>query len=246
MKNSVLLIGLFLFHVSLYGQFVGNANAGSGSGELKSGIDSASYSIGLDIGRTIKQSGCDSLNVSALVEGLVLVLNNDTAKTKIKVDKVNIIISEYIQKVKLARDEKNKKESEGFLALNLNTPGIRTTKSGVQYLILKKGKGAIPCKTAKVKVLYSLVLINGEEIENGFRTNIPTVIEIKDVIKGWQEILQIMPIGSKWKVFIPQELAYGDIVGTGKIKPYMALIFEIELLEIISQKTELDDYIEED
>ncbi|MBR6286164.1 MAG: FKBP-type peptidyl-prolyl cis-trans isomerase [Bacteroidaceae bacterium] len=124
-----------------------------------------------------------------------------------------------------------KKECEDFLAANSKKDSVVTLPSGVQYKVLREGNGPTPTETSTVKVNYEGRLIDGTVFETTFQRNQPAQFRINQVIKGWQEALTKMPIGSKWVVYIPQELAYGDQQKT-RIKPFSALIFEIELLSI--------------
>lgn len=125
----------------------------------------------------------------------------------------------------------NKEAGEKFLAENKGKEGVKTTESGLQYKIIKEGKGAIPAETAKVKVNYKGTLIDGTEFDSSYSRNEPSTFRANQVIKGWTEALTMMPVGSKWELYIPQELAYGDREQQ-KIKPFSTLIFEVELLGI--------------
>ncbi len=125
----------------------------------------------------------------------------------------------------------NKKAGEDFLAENKGKEGVVTTPSGLQYKVLVEGKGEIPADTCKVKVNYKGTLIDGTEFDSSFKRNEPATFRANQVIKGWTEALTLMPVGSKWELYIPQELAYGTR-DTGTIKPFSTLVFEVELLSI--------------
>jgi FKBP-type peptidyl-prolyl cis-trans isomerase FklB len=125
----------------------------------------------------------------------------------------------------------NRKAGEQFLAENRTKEGVHTTTSGLQYKVLTEGKGAIPQKTDKVKVNYEGTLIDGTVFDSSIKRGQPATFQVNQVIKGWTEALCMMPVGSKWELYIPQELAYGDRE-TGNIKPYSTLIFTVELLDI--------------
>jgi len=125
----------------------------------------------------------------------------------------------------------NKKAGEKFLAENGKKPGVITTASGLQYEIIKKGTGPIPTATNKVKVNYHGTLIDGTVFDSSVERKEPVVFPVNQVIKGWTEALQLMPVGSKFKLYVPQQLAYGN-GGQGKIQPFSMLIFEVELLSI--------------
>lgn len=125
----------------------------------------------------------------------------------------------------------NKAAGEKFLAENKTKEGVKTTASGLQYKVITEGKGEIPNDTCKVKVNYRGKLIDGTEFESTYERKEPFVTNVGGVIKGWTEALKMMPVGSKWELYIPQELAYGSR-DMGQIKPFSTLIFEIELLDI--------------
>lgn len=124
-----------------------------------------------------------------------------------------------------------KKENEDFLASNKGKEGIQVTASGLQYKVIKEGKGEVPTKESRVKVHYKGTLIDGTQFDSSYDRKEPTTFRADQVIKGWTEALTMMPVGSKWELYIPQELAYGSREA-GKIKPFSTLIFEVELLEI--------------
>ena len=147
---------------------------------------------------------------------------------------------EYVQAVMEAANEKrmqsqygsNREEGEKFLAENKTKEGVQVTPSGLQYKVIKQGKGAIPTTSDKVKVHYKGTLIDGTEFDSSYKRNQPTEFGVTQVIKGWTEALTMMPVGSKWELYIPQELAYGSR-NQGQIKPFSTLIFEVELLDIV-------------
>ena len=125
----------------------------------------------------------------------------------------------------------NKAAGEKFLAENKTKEGVKTTESGLQYKVITEGKGEIPADTCKVKVNYKGTLIDGTEFDSSYKRNEPATFRANQVIKGWTEALTMMPVGSKWELYIPQELAYGSR-DQGQIKRFSTLIFEVELLSI--------------
>lgn len=129
-----------------------------------------------------------------------------------------------------------KAENEKFLADNKTKEGVKTTASGLQYKVIKEGKGEIPTETSRVKVHYKGTLIDGTEFDSSYKRNEPATFGVNQVIKGWTEALKLMPVGSKWELYIPQELAYGDRQTGAQIKPFSTLIFEVELLDIEKDK----------
>ena len=126
----------------------------------------------------------------------------------------------------------NKEAGEKFLAENKTKEGVKTTASGLQYKVITEGTGAIPADTANVKVNYKGTLIDGTEFDSSYKRNEPATFRANQVIKGWTEALTMMPVGSKWELYIPQDLAYGSR-DQGQIKPFSTLVFEVELLDIV-------------
>ena len=173
------------------------------------------------------------INIPEYQKGFMDVLNNEALPYSID-SAANICTKqmEFYANERLERDYgQNRKDGEDFLAQNAKLKDIVTTPSGLQYKIIKQGTGPIPQKDSQVKVNYKGTLIDGTifdttEGKSPFQTN------VAHVIKGWTEALTMMPVGSKWEIYVPQELAYGNRE-TGKIKPFSCLIFEIELLEIV-------------
>ena len=131
-----------------------------------------------------------------------------------------------------AKYGENKAAGIKFLEENKTKEGVITTESGLQYKVIKAGNGEIPTKESSVKVNYKGTLIDGTEFDSSYKRNAPATFRADQVIKGWTEALTMMPVGSKWELYIPQELAYGSRETGGQIKPFSTLIFEVELLEI--------------
>ena len=130
-----------------------------------------------------------------------------------------------------AQFAENKAAGEKFLAENAKKEGVKTTSSGLQYKIIKEGNGAVPTDSSKVKVNYKGTLIDGTQFDSSYDRKEPTTFRANQVIKGWTEALTMMPVGSKWELYIPQDLAYGAREA-GQIKPFSTLIFEVELVGI--------------
>ena len=135
-----------------------------------------------------------------------------------------------------AKYGENKAAGIKFLEENKTKEGVITTESGLQYKVIKAGNGEIPTKESSVKVNYKGTLIDGTEFDSSYKRNTPATFRADQVIKGWTEALTMMPVGSKWELYIPQELAYGSRETGGLIKPFSTLIFEVELLEIEKKK----------
>jgi FKBP-type peptidyl-prolyl cis-trans isomerase len=200
--------------------------------------DSVSYIIGFNMGGPMRDIK-DEINLKILMQGISDMI--DGKESKISREIANPIMRRFDdqmrEKVKKAEDEKctrNKAEGSKFLEENKGKSGVVTTASGLQYIVLKEGIGPKPKETDQVKVNYIGTLIDGTEFDNSYKHGQPVEFRVNGVIKGWTEALQLMNIGSKFKIFVPSELAYGDRSAGPKIGPGSVLIFEIELLEIVS------------
>lgn len=197
---------------------------------LQTKVDSVSYGIGTDIGATLKGQGLDSLNFDVLIKAIKDAAKGDSLLlTK---EQSSMSVSDYLQKVKAEKMAKNKADGEHFLAENKTKPGVVTLPSGLQYLIIKQGDGPKPTLSDKVRTHYHGTLIDGTVFDSSVDRGQPISFPVSGVIKGWTEALQLMPVGSKWKLFIPSELAYGERQAGPKIGPNSTLVFEVELLAI--------------
>lgn len=213
---------------------------------LETKIDSVSYAIGMDVARNVK-ANISEMDRELFIQGFANVL--DSTEVKIESDKVQEILSTYFkskqeetrkkqQEEALKKAEEtyndNKVAGETFLEENKAKEGVKTTASGLQYVVLKEGTGEKPEATSTVKVHYHGTLTDGTVFDSSVDRGEPSQFGVSQVIKGWTEGLQLMPVGSKYKFFIPQELAYGAFPRQGgKIKPFDALVFQVELLEIV-------------
>ena len=224
MKKSIFTVGvLSIFAFSAQSQI-----------KLKSTLDSISYSIGVNIARSLQQQSLDSIDPYVLVKGMNDVLGS--RQLDVEESKGGMIIQKYMQDTKSKKLNKNKVISENFLNENKKKKGIITTASGLQYEILTKGTGVIPKSTDKVTVHYVGTLIDGRKFDSSVDRGQPATFPVTGVIKGWVEALQLMPVGSKWKLYIPSDLAYGQNPQPGGIiEPNMALLFEVELIKIDNQ-----------
>lgn len=205
---------------------------------LRTSNDSLSYSIGLNIAQNMKQQGMSNINSTILAKGI-----NDAMKgttMALTPEQANAVLGAYMQKQMVARQAESAKAAEGnkkvgaaFLAENKTKPGVVTTESGLQYLPEKTGTGAKPTTTDRVKVHYTGRLIDGKVFDSSEQRGQPAEFGVTEVIRGWTEVLQLMPVGSRWKVFIPSDLAYGDRGAGAEIGPGSTLIFDVELLDIV-------------
>ena len=208
------------------------------------------YAAGIQIGQQVggemieninhQLFGTDStqaLSKDNFLAGFFAALKNSSA---INLDEARTFVETHTEAIKAkameAKYGENKVAGEKFLAENKTKEGVITTESGLQYKVIKAGKGEIPTKESTVKVNYKGTLIDGTEFDSSYKRNAPASFRADQVIKGWTEALTMMPVGSKWELYIPQELGYGDRETGGLIKPYSTLIFEVELLEIEKKK----------
>ena len=192
-------------------------------------LERVSYSIGINVATSIKSEGLDSINSFYISKGFQDVFENKDLA--INIEESNKIIGEYFNKKQDAKNQRLAIDSKIFLEQNKQKDGVMTTESGLQYLILSEGKGNNPTLNDNVTVHYHGTLIDGTIFDSSVDRKQPATFPLNGVIPGWQEALQMMSIGSKWKIFIPSELAYGES-GAGAIGPNSTLIFEVELLSI--------------
>ena len=227
--KTVKTFALIILTVSL----VSCNTQGDAKKSLKTELDSFSYALGADVGNKVKASFKEA-DKDLFIQGFKSSI--DSIDFLIDVKEINTIIGKYVQKKKEQQLEGKfgaiKKAGEDFLEKNKTKEGVKVTASGLQYTVLKEGTGDKPVATSMVKVHYHGTLIDGTVFESTVNTNKPIEHNVNGFVKGWTEGLQLMKVGAKYKFFIPQELAYGANPRPGKIKPFMALVFEIELLEI--------------
>jgi FKBP-type peptidyl-prolyl cis-trans isomerase FklB len=200
---------------------------------LKTTQDSLSYAIGLSVANFYKQQGITDVN-TALVTRAIRDVNNK-AKTAIDDQQAQACIVSFMQKTKAEKSAGNKKIGDDFLAANKTKPGVMTTASGLQYLVLKEGTGPKPGPTDTVRCHYHGTLIDGKVFDSSVDRGQPIELTVNRVIPGWTEALQLMPVGSKWRLFVPSNLAYGDQQAGPLIAPGSTLIFEVELLDIVKK-----------
>lgn len=198
---------------------------------LNTELDSVSYSIGVNFGTNLKRSNITEINEKAIIAGMYDVLEEDSVK--IDIQQTGQIINNYIKGIQEKVGEENLAKGEKFLSDNAKKEGVVITESGLQYKIINEGTGDKPLATDQVKVHYKGTTIDGKEFDSSFKRNQPATFAANRVIKGWTEALQLMPVGSKWELYIPAELAYGQRGAGADIGPNETLIFEVELLEIV-------------
>ncbi len=196
--------------------------------ELKTTKDKASYALGINIGKSLKAQALD-VDLTLLLKGLQDSMGGEPLLADTECREV---IMAYQKEARSASIDKNKKEGETFLAENKAKPGIVTLPSGLQYKVITAGTGEKPKPTDKVKTHYRGTLISGKEFDSSYKRGEPATFGVTQVIKGWTEALQLMPVGSKWQLYIPSELAYGERGAGADIGPNSTLIFDIELISI--------------
>lgn len=200
-----------------------------------SDADKLSYTIGVDIGTSLKRQSIE-VNPEWLAKGLGDAQKGTPILTEDQIREVLLGLQQTLRAKEEARvketADKNKKEGEAFLAQNKKKKGIVTLPSGLQYKIITAGKGKKPQKSDTVTTNYKGTLINGTEFDSSYDRGEPTTFPVSGVIPGWTEALQLMPIGSKWQLFVPPALAYGERGAGGVIGPNATLIFDVELLGI--------------
>lgn len=206
---------------------------------LTSDKDKVSYAIGMNIGKNIKGQSID-VDLNILQQGLKDGFSGgNTLLSEEEVRGVLMNLQNTLQQKehekRSAMAEKNKKEGEVFLTANKEKKDVVTLPSGLQYKILQAGKGAKPTLTDSVTCNYKGTLIDGTEFDSSYKRGTPAEFPVAGVIKGWTEALQLMPVGSKWQLFVPSTLAYGERGAGASIGPNATLIFEVELLSIKSK-----------
>ncbi|ERJ84239.1 FKBP-type peptidyl-prolyl cis-trans isomerase [Porphyromonas gingivalis] len=193
-------------------------------------MDKVSYALGLSIGNNFKSSGIDSVVMDDFMQGLSDVLEEKAPQ--LSYDEAKREIEAYFMDLQQKAVKLNKEAGEEFLKINAHKEGVTTLPSGLQYEIIKMGEGPKPTLSDTVTCHYHGTLINGIVFDSSMDRGEPASFPLRGVIAGWTEILQLMPVGSKWKVTIPSDLAYGDRGAGEHIKPGSTLIFIIELLSI--------------
>lgn len=215
-KTTVLFIVFSLFISGLWAQ------------NQKSKMDSVSYNLGILIAQNLIRQGLAEVNANELAKGVADAL----AGVNVDLAKCNESVSEYIQAQQAKKFEGNIAEGKKFLEENKKRAGVTTTASGLQYEVLKPGAGAKPTTSDKVTVHYHGTLLDGTIFDSSVNRGQPATFGVTQVIQGWVEGLQLMPLGSKYKFYIPYNLGYGERGAGGDIGPYATLVFEVELLKI--------------
>ena len=189
-----------------------------------------SYSLGMSMATQLMQTGLENLDVEAFVKAFSEIMKNE--ETTMSLEEASQHIQEYFSAKQNEMLEMNKQKGELFLAENAKKENVVTLPSGLQYEILTEGNGAIPTATDTVNCHYHGTLIDGTVFDSSVQRGQPATFGVTQVIKGWVEALQLMPVGSKWRLFVPSDMAYGKQGAGNDIQPNATLIFEVELLGI--------------
>ena len=196
---------------------------------MKTLNDSASYAMGISVGRFYEQQGVTKINSTLLAKGIADVLQ----KKNIVLDdnEMNILMNRYMTQIQQEKSKPNVEKGQKFLATNKTKPGVKTTPSGLQYEVISMGTGPKPLATDSVTVNYAGTLLDGFEFDNSYKRGEPITFPLNRVISGWTEGLQLMPVGSKFRFWIPHTLGYG-LHDQNSIPGGSVLVFEVELLAI--------------
>ncbi len=194
-------------------------------------MDKLSYALGLSMGHNFLGSGIKELNVADFAKGVEAVYKQETPA--ISFDEAKQIINEFFTNLQNEVAEANKRAGEEFLAENAKRPEVVTLPSGLQYEVLTAGTGRKPKETDRVQCHYHGTMIDGQVFDSSIQRGTPAVFGVNQVIPGWVEALQLMPEGSRWKLYIPSQLAYGEQGAGGSIPANATLIFEVELIKVL-------------
>jgi FKBP-type peptidyl-prolyl cis-trans isomerase len=197
------------------------------------GTDSLSYAIGVQVAEYYKTQGVEKINTEFVKKAFNDVFNDKPLA--ISEEECNMNIQQKLQEFMTRKISGVKEAGQKFLEENKKRPEVVTLPDGLQYEIITKGSGPIPKATDTVKAHYAGTLLDGTEFDNSYKRGQPLTIPVSGVIRGWTEALELMPVGSKWKLYIPSDLAYGDRGAGGAIPGGATLIFTIELLDIVNK-----------
>lgn len=205
---------------------------------LATGVDSVSYALGVNIGNSLVKNDLAEIDPALFAAGIQAVLRNDTGLMSI--EETQMVIQQFQMSKEQGVAAKNREEAAAFLADNAKKEGVVTTPSGLQYKVLTQGNGPVAKPGQLVKANYRGTLIDGTPFDNSYDRGTPFEFPVGQgrVIRGWDEAFSMMPVGSKWMIWLNPDLAYGDSPRQGGvIKPGMALVFEVELLGVSDQPT---------
>ena len=197
--------------------------------------EKASYGIGLQMGEQLKSNPFEGLNLNSVFEGMKDAYAGSAFQ--VEIPEIQAAFEKVNEEIQARREEESKvlsAEGIAFLEENAKRPEITVTESGLQYEVLATGEGEKPTAESTVRVDYHGTLINGTVFDSSYERGQPAEFPVGGVIKGWTEALQMMPVGTKWRIYVPHELAYGERGAGAAIAPFSTLVFDVELHEIIS------------
>jgi FKBP-type peptidyl-prolyl cis-trans isomerase FklB len=229
MKKTIFAL---IFLVSIITNLTAQDQEVSQQNPLKSAADSLSYSFGLLIGNNILTQGVKEINEDLFIRGFNAGFGSQPPD--VSIEDANLIVQNYFNKQLTEECNMNLQKSAEFLVANQTKEGVVTLPSGLQYKILTPGEGTSPLATDQVRVHYSGSFIDGKVFDSSIERNEPIVFGVNQVIPGWTEALQLMKPGAKWMLYIPPALAYGEKGAGGVIGPNQALVFEVQLIEVIA------------
>ncbi len=228
MKSSGVVSTVFIMSLIAGCEDPGSSSAGKL--DLNTETDSVSYSLGLSVAQNVKTQGLENINPEAVAKAFHDVFAD--SETLLTEDEANQFLDLYFNKASMAKAEEQKQAGIEYLEKNKTNEGIIILPSGLQYEIINQGDGEKPGPNDRVTTHYHGTTIDGEVFDSSVERDEPATFPVGGVIKGWQEALQLMAVGSKWRLFVPSDLAYGARGAGPKIGPHAALIFEVELLSI--------------
>jgi FKBP-type peptidyl-prolyl cis-trans isomerase FklB len=228
MKKLVISL---IFLISLMTNLTAQVQEVAKESPLKNAVDSLSYSFGFLIGNNLMTQGVKELNHDLFIQGFNSGFTNE--QPIMKIEECNTYVQDYFGKQLTEEANMNLQKSAEFLVANQSKEGVVTLPSGLQYKILEPGAGTPPLATDQVRVHYTGTFIDGKVFDSSIERNEPIVFGVNQVIPGWTEALQLMKPGARWMLYVPPALAYGEKGAGGVIGPNQALVFEVQLIEII-------------
>ena len=204
------------------------------SNQFKSVEELVSYGIGRQMGQQLASNPFDGVSPAAVAQGLLDSLNDvEMPYSNDEMQSAFEEINDRMQAKEAVKHQEQAGEGEAFLVENAKKAGITVTASGLQYEVITQGSGAVPTATSKVKTHYHGTLIDGTVFDSSVNRGQPIDFPVNGVIAGWTEALQLMPVGSKWRLYVPHNLAYGERGAGASIAPFSTLIFDVELIDIV-------------
>ena len=223
MKSIISSVIVFAFVLTVSGE--------DKPAQFKDQKDKFSYAVGLNIGMNFKRQNVD-VNPDLIITGVKDGMNGKPQMTMDQIREVMVAFEKDMQTKQVEAAKKNEADAQKFMADNKKKDGVKSTASGLQYKVIKEGSGASPKSTDSVTVNYRGTLIDGTEFDSSYKRGQPATFPVGGVIKGWSEALQLMKPGSKYQLFIPPDLAYGEHSPSPAVPPNSALIFEVELISV--------------